>query len=73
MTATSNSPRAARPQIDLDGLSIEELQALQQRVDAELDARSFEENLRRELDSHMRRQQRTAPSGGTPRGGSRRA
>lgn len=72
MTATSNSHRA-RPRIDLDGLSIEELQSLRQRIDAELDARSFEDNLRRELESHMRRQQRTAPSGGTSRGGSRRA
>ncbi|MDZ7810200.1 MAG: hypothetical protein U5L11_08695 [Arhodomonas sp.] len=33
----------------------EQLRELQRQVEAELDARSFEDNLRRELESHMRR------------------
>ncbi len=40
----------------LTTMTREELIALAERIDHELDSRAFEENLRREVDSHLRRQ-----------------
>lgn len=48
--------RAARD-LDLTSLSRERLEALAAQVEREIDARTFEENLKRELDSHSRKQQ----------------
>ena len=41
---------------NLSEMSREDLNALRERVDSELEARAFEERLRRELQSHMNRQ-----------------
>jgi hypothetical protein len=48
--------RAARD-LDLASMSRERLEALAALVEREIDARTFEENLKRELDSHSRKQQ----------------
>lgn len=58
-------------QIDLTTLSGDELQALSEQVDRELETRSFEQNLKRELNSHLRRTQWRQPA--TPGGRGRRA
>ena len=55
MTKLSNFDRIYQD-FDLATMSIKDLEALQASVDSELDARQFEENLRREVDSHLRRQ-----------------
>lgn len=55
MSKTNNFDHAHRD-FDLTAMSIEELEALQASVDSELDARQFEENLRREVESHLQRQ-----------------
>ncbi|MDN5848503.1 MAG: hypothetical protein L0H63_02545 [Nitrococcus sp.] len=41
---------------DLPSMSREELESLLAQVDGELDARAFENNLRRQLDYHLRKQ-----------------
>lgn len=43
---------------DLAGMSREELLDLDQRIDRELESRAFEERLRREVEYHVRKQQR---------------
>ncbi len=42
---------------NLVAMSRQQLSALGESVDRELDTRAFEENLKRELESHMRRQE----------------
>ena len=43
--------------LKLSEMSREALDELRQRVDSELEARAFEEQLRRELQSHMNRRE----------------
>ncbi len=43
-------------QINLAEMSREALDALRAQVDSELEARAFEEQLRRELQSHLKKQ-----------------
>lgn len=49
-------PRLQRD-FDLMAMSRQQLSALAESVDRELDSRAFEENLKRELETHLRRQQ----------------
>ncbi|MGD8711111.1 MAG: hypothetical protein PVF40_12020 [Ectothiorhodospiraceae bacterium] len=42
---------------DLASLSREELEALLGEVDRELEARAFEDNLKKEVETHLRKQQ----------------
>jgi hypothetical protein len=46
-----------RQDFNLMAMSRQQLTALAERIDRELDTRAFEENLKRELEAHMRRQQ----------------
>lgn len=50
------SSRLARD-FNLAAMSRRDLTALSEQIDRELEARSFEENLRREVDSHLQKQQ----------------
>lgn len=43
---------------ELASMSREELLDLDERIDRELESRAFEERLRREVEYHMRKQQR---------------
>ncbi|MBA1146943.1 hypothetical protein H0Z60_07690 [Ectothiorhodospiraceae bacterium WFHF3C12] len=43
---------------DLASMTREELIALDERIDRELESRAFEERLRREVEYHMRKQHR---------------
>ena len=44
------------PSINLAEMSREALDALRERIDSELEARAFEAQLKRELQSHLNRQ-----------------
>lgn len=55
MEKTTFSNRITRD-FDLPSMSREELEALLAQVDGELDARAFEDNLRRQLEYHLRKQ-----------------
>ena len=55
MEKTTHPNRIARD-FDLASMSRAELEALLARVDGELEARTFENNLRREVEYHLRKQ-----------------
>lgn len=55
MEKTTHPNRIARD-FDLASMSRTELEALLARVDGELEARTFENNLRREVEYHLRKQ-----------------
>ncbi|MDN5870102.1 MAG: hypothetical protein L0H73_05205 [Nitrococcus sp.] len=55
MEKTIDSNRITRD-FDLPSMSREELEALLVQIDGELDARAFENSLRRQLDYHLRKQ-----------------
>jgi len=55
--AAESLAEGIRQDFDLEQMDTEQLRKLQRQVEAELDARSFENNLRRELETHMRRYQ----------------
>ncbi|WP_435104145.1 hypothetical protein [Arhodomonas sp. AD133] len=73
MSASNPSSRIERD-FDLASMNLEELETLQRQVDSELEARSFEDNLRREVESHMRKQEwaRRTEQGSNSRSGRRR-
>lgn len=60
----SPSPSRIHDDFDLEHMSSEELRALGTRVSEELEARSFEENLRREVQTHLRRRDDGTPARG---------
>ncbi len=63
-------PNRIAADFDLTSMSLEELKALLARVDGELEARAFENNLRREVEYHLRKQNwphRGNGGGGRPR------
>lgn len=55
MEKTTHLNRIAKD-FDLASMSREELEALLARVDREIEARAFENNLRREVEYHLRKQ-----------------
>lgn len=55
MEKTTRSDRIARD-FDLAAMTREELEALLARIDWELEGRAFEDNLRREVECHLRKQ-----------------
>ncbi|HKJ95851.1 MAG TPA: hypothetical protein VKA32_09515 [Gammaproteobacteria bacterium] len=54
---TRMTPSRLARHFDLTSMSTRELRSLAEQIDRELDGRAFEENLKREVDSHLQKQQ----------------
>ena len=55
LTTRENQPTVERV-INLAEMTLEALDTLRAKIDTELEARAFEEQLRKELQSHMKKQ-----------------